>query len=30
MVNMKASLTGFRGMPYFNPLSGTASMGRGW
>lgn len=26
-VNMKTALSGFRGMPYFNPLSGTANMG---
>lgn len=29
MVNMKAATAGFRGMPYFNPLSGTANMGTG-
>lgn len=29
MVDMKAALAGFRGIPYFNPLSGTANMGTG-
>ncbi len=28
-VDMKAALAGFRGIPYFNPLSGTANMGSG-